>query len=185
MRFRFYKIGCALLAIFSIFTLVSCNSLPKLSTLQPMPEYPKDNGNWDTSVRCVIDSDSAGIPMQDIMNYFNNTGYTICAPPAGYLTREFRISVDKALIIEDYETISQVFRDGSATDGHIAVVVHDTKHLQKYGPFIAQARSTTQMVNIRKVPGGKELLKEIKKDPEEVTKVLDLLDKDPKKTTAF
>jgi len=41
------------------------------------------------------------------------------------------------------------------------------------------------MVDLRKVPGGKELLKEIKSDPSKVAQVPELLGKDPQETKAF
>lgn len=175
MRSRFFRICMALVLLI---TLASCASLPKLSTLQPIPEYPEDQGGWDTSSRCAIDS-------QEVMVALRDAGYTTSAPPLGYLTREARISVDKAVVIKDYGITPRSFRDGSSIDSYIVVTVYDTKLLKQYGPFTAQARSVTKIVNLKKVAGGKELLKEIKKDSSKVTEALELLGEDPQKTKAF
>jgi len=182
---RSCRISAFLPVILVLVLVTSCTSLPKLATLQPIPEYPEDRGGWDTSGRCVLVSESAYVPMEKIMGALRDAEYTICRAPDGYLTREARISVDKAVRIEDYAAVSSSFQDGSSTDSSIVVTVHDTEHLKQYGPFSAQARSITQMVDLRKVPGGKELLKEIKSDPSKVAQVPELLGKDPQETKAF
>ncbi len=186
MHTRFYRTCAFLAVIFALLSLTSCTSLPKLSTLQPIPEYPDDCGGWETSARCVVVYENdVYLPMQRIVNTLMNEGYTVSQPPAGYLTREARLSVDKAFKIENYTTRRRVFLDGSCVDSNIMLTVHDTKHLKQCGSFSAQARSTTQMVDLRKVPGGKELLKEIKEDPSKVAQVPEFLGKDPQESRAF
>ena len=178
------KVAVLSTAVFLI-SLSSCTSLPKLSSLEPIPAYPEDRGGWDTSSRCVVFSDNSIAPTQRILTAIGDAGYSTCGPPAGYITREVRLSVDKALRIDSYSSAQRVFQDGSATESSIVVTVHDTKHLTQYGPFSAQARSITQKVNLQKIPGGKELLKQIKEDPSKVDRVPELLGKDPLKVTAF
>lgn len=172
--------GCATLLVFS-----SCVTLPKMATLEPLPEYPQDAGGWQTSETCVLAAEGAHVPVAEIAERMGAEGYTVSLPPPGYLTRQQRLSVNKAFVVETYYAAPMNFSDGSCVESKIRVTIHDTASLSKSGPFEARARSITQPVNLKSVPGGKELLKALKSDPTKVSEVPELLGKDPTTTTAF
>jgi hypothetical protein len=184
MRINFYAFKFLVFAAVLV-CLSSCVSLPKLSSLEPMPEYPKDPGSWDTSAKCVVVSENETVPVADFKAILNEAGYTICDEPLGYLTRKIRLGVDKAIVIEAYTAENRLFQDGSCIDASITVSIHDTQSIQGYGPFSAQARSITKEVDLRDVSGGKDLLEEIKRDESRVSQVPELIGEDSEKVSAY
>ncbi len=164
--------------------LSSCTSLPKMATLQPIPEYPEDTGGWQTTATCVLVAEEPQTPVDEILKRFSAAGYTVSLAPPGYLTRQQRLSVNKAIVVESFYAVPMTFSDGNCIDGKIKISVHDTANLGKGGTFEARTRFISQPIDLKSKPGGKELLKELKTDPKKVVKVPDILGKDPQTTTS-
>ena len=120
-----------------------------------------------------------------LQKILEEAGYSISPTPSGYLTRKERLSVDKVIRVSSFFRKNKQFRDGFASELFLRVMVYDSEKMEKIGSFDSMGRSTGRLVNLRKIPGGKVLYKEILKDPSKVDQVPEFLGKDPKKVKAI